>query len=196
MRWISSTKSTSPSPRFVRIAARSLGRSSAGPLVGWKPAPISFATIWASVVLPSPGGPLNNRWSTGSSRRRAPSINRWSCSLTRSWPTKSVRVVGRSATSNSRSSGSTTAASMSRSSSTSAAHLLQRLAQHVVDLAALVVDVAGRLGGFLRREAERDERVTHVDDRASLAGKLGLAAETIAQVDDDALRDLLAHAGN
>ena len=57
MRWISSTNSTSPSSRFVRIAARSQGRSSAGPLVGWKPAPISFATIWASVVLPEPGRP-------------------------------------------------------------------------------------------------------------------------------------------
>ncbi len=61
MRWISSTNSTSPSPRFVRIAARSLGRSSAGPDVGWNPARISCATICASVVLPRPGGPLNSR---------------------------------------------------------------------------------------------------------------------------------------
>ena len=75
--------------RFVRIAARSLGRSSAGPLVGWNPAPISFATIWASVVLPSPGGPLNSRWSTASPRRRAPSIRSASCSFTRSCPTNS-----------------------------------------------------------------------------------------------------------
>ena len=90
MRWTSSTKRTSPSSRFVRIAARSLGRSRAGPLVGWNPAPIAFATICASVVLPSPGGPLKSRWSTGSPRRRAPSISSWSCSFTRSCPTKSV----------------------------------------------------------------------------------------------------------
>ena len=104
------------------------------------------------------------------------------------------RVVGRSATSNSRSSGSTTAASIRRSSSTAPAHLLQRLAQQVVDLASVGVDVARGLGGLLRREAERDERVAHVDDRTALARQLGLAAEPVAQVDHDPLRDLLADA--
>ena len=40
-RCTSSMNSTSPSSRFVRIAARSPARSSAGPLVGWIRAPIS-----------------------------------------------------------------------------------------------------------------------------------------------------------
>ena len=37
IRWISSTNNTSPSSRLVRMAARSLGRSSAGPDVGVEP---------------------------------------------------------------------------------------------------------------------------------------------------------------
>ena len=64
-RWISSTKSTSPSARLVRMAARSPARTRAGPDVIRKPAPISLATIPASEVLPSPGGPANSRWSAG-----------------------------------------------------------------------------------------------------------------------------------
>ena len=60
------------------------GEVVAGPDVGLNPAAISVATIWASVVLPSPGGPLNSRWSTGSERRLAPSINSANCSFTRS----------------------------------------------------------------------------------------------------------------
>ena len=57
IRWTSSTNRTSPSSRFVRIAARSPARSRAGPEVGRNPTPSSFATIPASVVFPSPGGP-------------------------------------------------------------------------------------------------------------------------------------------
>ena len=56
--------STPPSSRFVRIAARSPARSSAGPLVGCMRAPISVAMMPASVVLPRPGGPANSTWST------------------------------------------------------------------------------------------------------------------------------------
>ena len=117
IRWISSTNSTSPSSRFVRIAARSLGRSSAGPDVGWNPAPISPATIDASVVLPRPGGPENSRWSTGSPRARAPSISSASCSFTRSCPTNSPSVLGRSARSRSRSSSVSATGSIRRSAS-------------------------------------------------------------------------------
>ena len=63
-RWISSMNSTSPSSSLVRIAARSPARSSAGPDVTCRWTPISVATMPASVVLPSPGGPANSRWST------------------------------------------------------------------------------------------------------------------------------------
>ena len=168
-RWTSSTNSTSPSPRFVRIAARSLGRSRAGPLVGWNPAPIALATIWASVVLPSPGGPLNSRWSTA-----LPSAGAVDQQLqlfldsvladevgSEGRPQRDVELAV---------AGSMTAASITRSSSTLSAHLLQRLTEQVVDLAPVAVDVTGRLGGLLRREPERDERLAHVDDRPGLAG--------------------------
>ncbi len=47
--------STSPLPRAVRTAARSPARSMAGPEVVRICAPISAATMFASVVLPSPG---------------------------------------------------------------------------------------------------------------------------------------------
>src|SRR3990170_4239711 len=69
-RWISSMNSTSPLPRLVRTAARSPARSMAGPEVGRICGPISAATMLASVVLPSPGGPYSSTWSTGSSRWR------------------------------------------------------------------------------------------------------------------------------
>ena len=49
--------STSRASRLVRIAARSPARASTGPLVIRKFTPSSRATICASVVLPSPGGP-------------------------------------------------------------------------------------------------------------------------------------------
>src|SRR5437588_252002 len=50
-------KSTSRSPRLVRMAARSPGSSSTGPDVARTAVPISFAMTYASVVLPRPGGP-------------------------------------------------------------------------------------------------------------------------------------------
>ncbi len=62
-RWISSMKSTSPSESLVRMAARSPGRSRAGPEVICSSTPISAATIPASEVLPSPGGPAKRKWS-------------------------------------------------------------------------------------------------------------------------------------
>jgi hypothetical protein len=37
--------------------------------------PSSRATIWASVVLPKPGGPANSTWSSASRRPRAASMN-------------------------------------------------------------------------------------------------------------------------
>ena len=60
--------STSRGCRLVRIAARSPARRMIGPEVIRKPTPSSAATICASVVLPSPGGPANSTWSSASPR--------------------------------------------------------------------------------------------------------------------------------
>jgi hypothetical protein len=49
---------TSPFSSDVRIAARSPAFSIAGPLVAWMRTPISAAMMWASEVLPRPGGPI------------------------------------------------------------------------------------------------------------------------------------------
>ena len=43
--------------KLVRMAAMSPARSTAGPEVTLMPAPISWAMMCASVVLPRPGGP-------------------------------------------------------------------------------------------------------------------------------------------
>ena len=83
-------------------------RSSAGPAVGMNSTPSSAATIWASEVLPSPGGPASSTWSSASPRARAASMKTASWSFTRSWPTKSASVRGRSERSSSSSAGSAT----------------------------------------------------------------------------------------
>ena len=64
-------------------------RSSAGPATCRMPTPSSLRTICASDVLPSPGGPASSTWSSASPRAFAASSAICSCSLTRSWPTKS-----------------------------------------------------------------------------------------------------------
>ena len=56
-RWISSMKKTDPGSSAVRKAAMSALRSSAGPAVCTNGAPSSAAMMWASEVLPRPGGP-------------------------------------------------------------------------------------------------------------------------------------------
>ncbi|VWX53277.1 hypothetical protein NOVOSPHI9U_430020 [Novosphingobium sp. 9U] len=100
-RWISSMNSTSPCSRLVSRAARSPALAITGPEVALKPTPSSRATIWASVVLPSPGGPKNSTWSIASRRDRADSMNTRKLSLAAAWPTNSVSVLGRSAASTS-----------------------------------------------------------------------------------------------
>ena len=87
--------STSRSSRLVRIAARSPGRSMAGPLVVWMPTPSSRATMLASVVLPRPGGPYSRTWSAASPRWRAASSRMARLSLTWVWPMYSARLWGR-----------------------------------------------------------------------------------------------------
>ena len=56
-------------------------RSSAGPAVCTNGTPSSAATICASEVLPSPGGPASSTWSSASPRAVAASIATASCSL-------------------------------------------------------------------------------------------------------------------
>ena len=76
--------------------------------MGTNSTPSSAATICASEVLPRPGGPASSTWSSASPRARAASMNTASCSFTRSWPTKSSSVRGRSERSSSSSAGSAT----------------------------------------------------------------------------------------
>ncbi len=96
--------------RFVRIAARSPARWITGPEVARKPTPSSRATIWASVVLPRPGGPCSSTWSRASPRARAAWMNTARFSRLDCWPTNSAKVCGRrdaSAASSSRRTGET-----------------------------------------------------------------------------------------
>src|SRR5258706_207158 len=87
--------STSFGSRLVRIAARSPGRSSTGPEVWRRLTPISLARMWASVVLPKPGGPNSSTWSSASLRPRAActKISNWPRIL--SCPMYSASVAGR-----------------------------------------------------------------------------------------------------
>ena len=93
-RWISSMKNTEFSVTLVRIPARSLGLSSAGALVIRISEPISLATIEASVVFPSPGGPIRNTWSRASPLSRAAVMKTPRFSLIFFCPWKSLRNLG------------------------------------------------------------------------------------------------------
>ena len=63
--------STSRGWRLISSPVRSPFRSSAGPLVTCSPTPSSAATMYASEVFPSPGGPEKRQWSSASPRARA-----------------------------------------------------------------------------------------------------------------------------
>src|SRR6478736_4584728 len=189
MRWISSTKRTSPSLRPDRIAARSPAWVIAGPLVSRSGVLISAAMIIASVVLPSPGGPESSTWSGARPRRRAASRTSPSWSRTRACPTTSSSVLGRSAASTARSSPSASAsvsrcrwpssASVSSTSSVSSSVSSQfivgtvsRLAQRAEGGAQQGADVGGvagvggdgldRLLRLLGRPAQPDEALLHL----------------------------------
>ena len=73
------------------------GFSSTGPLVVRMLAPISSAMMYASVVLPNPGGPESSTWSSVSWRRCAAVMNTRRLSLILSCPMKSSSLRGRSA---------------------------------------------------------------------------------------------------
>ena len=90
-------------------------RSSAGPATCRIETSSSRRMIWASEVFPRPGGPASSTWSSASPRPRAASSAIPSCSLTRSWPTNSARVAGRSELSSSSSPSSCSTGAMNRS---------------------------------------------------------------------------------
>jgi hypothetical protein len=108
--------STSFASRLVSSAARSPGRSSTGPDVWRRFTPISRAMMWASVVLPRPGGPNSRVWSSASRRLRAAEMKISSWSRIFDWPTYSSRCLGRKARSIASSFGEAGAASMMRCS--------------------------------------------------------------------------------
>ncbi len=69
------------------MAARSFGFSSTGPEVWRRLTPSSAAMMWASVVLPSPGGPNSSTWSSASLRFFAAAMKISNCSRALTWPT-------------------------------------------------------------------------------------------------------------
>src|SRR5262249_39832691 len=73
------------------------GRSSTGPDVWRRFTPISRAMMWASVVLPSPGGPNSSTWSRASLRLRAASMKICNWPRIFSWPMYSSSCLGRRA---------------------------------------------------------------------------------------------------
>ena len=80
--WISSIKSTSLSPKLVKIAAKSPCLSIAGPLVTRMLTLSSLAMMLAKVVLPKPGGPKSRTWSRASCLAAAALIKMERLSLT------------------------------------------------------------------------------------------------------------------
>ena len=70
--------------------------STAGPAIVRMPTPSSSRTMYASYVLPRPGGPASSTWSSASPRAFAAMSAISSCSFTRSCPTNSSSQRGRS----------------------------------------------------------------------------------------------------
>src|SRR5438876_8104945 len=94
--WISSMNRTSPFSRLVKRPASSPAFSITGPLVFLMFTFIAFAMINASVVLPSPDGPLKRMCSSTSLRFFAASTINSSRSRTFTWPANSLNAGGRS----------------------------------------------------------------------------------------------------
>ena len=67
-----------------------------GPLVDFMLAPIALARMFASVVLPRPGGPERRMWSSASPRCLAAATVISRRSFTLAWPVKSAKSDGRS----------------------------------------------------------------------------------------------------
>src|SRR5690242_11352761 len=193
-RWISSTKSTSCRSSPVRIAAMSPLRSSAGPATQRIPTPSSSRTMCARLVLPSPGGPTSNTWSSASSRALAAVSAIASWSLIRSCPTNSARRRGRRDCSSSSSSGTTAGARnwvlISR--------CFQRL-PHAFLRRELGIDRGERLLGLADGVAELDERIARDEVRLGAGGggdRHRLVGELLLQLEHDPLGGLLADTRN
>jgi len=93
-RCISSMKRTSPVLMLLSSPITSPCLTRAGPEVALIFAFISFATTFARVVFPSPGGPCRRMCSNGSFLCVAAFMAMESFSLTFSWPIHSSRVFG------------------------------------------------------------------------------------------------------
>ena len=93
-------KTMSPGSREVSSPARSPGLVITGPDVVFTLTPIASPRMYESVVLPSPGGPENSTWSSGSPRSFAALTARSILSRTFAWPTNPSKSVGRSLLSN------------------------------------------------------------------------------------------------
>ena len=165
--------------------------SSAGPATVRSPTPSSSRTICASVVLPRPGGPASRTWSSASARALAASRAIRSCSLTRSWPTKSSSRRGRSERSTSSSSGRSAGARNWLTPPPRAGRAGRAPRRQ------LGIDLGERPLGVDDGVAELDERVA----RDEVAGRVGrrrratvssTVAELLLQLEHDPLRGLLA----
>src|SRR5438105_4333098 len=193
-RWISSTKRTSCRSSPVRIAAMSPWRSSAGPATQRMPTPSSSRTMWARLVLPSPGGPTSRTWSSASSRALAAVSAIVSWSLIRSWPTNSARRRGRSDSSRTSSSGTTAGARIVDEVGAVISGSLQRLPYTFLRRQP-GIDHRKRLLRLAHGVAELDERVARDQVRLRSTGggdRDGRVAEFLLQLQHDALRRLLA----
>src|SRR6266851_1714749 len=166
--------STSPSSRPLTIAARSPARSTAGPEVERMLTPRSRAMIWASEVLPSPGGPEKSTWSRTSPRWRAASIDMPRIFRVRSCPTNSPSMRGRNERSSARSSSLWPAAASRAASATASASSICGLSftrQHCERLAdnhfELALRAATARGGSVYGPARVDRFVAEVDERGN-----------------------------
>ncbi len=123
MRWISSMNSTSPGTRLDSRAARSPACWMAGPLDMRSGRSLSYATIIARVVLPSPGGPASRMWSGVRFCMAAASSSSCNWPRTFTCPTNSARERGRRAPSKASSASDSGAGATRRSSSVAGSSL-------------------------------------------------------------------------
>src|SRR3990170_883839 len=162
--------------------------------------------MWASVVLPSPGGPNISTWSSASPRRRAASMKMLICSFTGAWPMYSARRLGRTVRSSSSSSRVATAA-MTRSCSIIAPPLpcgrLQRAAYQFLGAGAFIVDGLQESRHFARPVTERHQggiglglRPDAIHCPLSSRRQLAERAYAVAHLDQQALSGLAADARN